>query len=502
MAQMQAIQNLPQTNDDPAFEIKPMNRTTNWFVSDRRRMALLTGVLIGVGAGLLGLLIAVGTPILGAAVLFGVGIGLYVLTDLRWGLYATVGVMALLPFATLPVRVAVTPTLLDVALGGFLLVYIVQWMQRRRSGLRLIPASALVLLFVLFTLFSFVAGLGHAQLTTNVLRKFVELLLSILLVIVLIDVLRDTKMLRRLTLVLILAGALQAIVGIGLYALNDETAERLLNTLGRVGYPVGGVIRYIEDDPSQGERAIGTWVDPNAYGGFLMMVGAVAGAQVLARKPVTGKRWIAFALFGLIGVALLLTQSRGAFVALAAGGAFIALMRYRWLLVVGAIGVALLFLTPFMQSYVDRLLEGFAGEDLATQMRFGEYKDAFILIGRYPLIGVGFAGSPDRDIYLGVSNMYLKIAGATGLVGLSLFSLIMLEVFRYGLRRWRQLSANPLLDNLWLGFTAGIIGVLVNGVVDHYYFNIEFHAAETMFWVLIALSLAAARLSTSEIDTA
>ncbi|MCB9162257.1 MAG: hypothetical protein H6644_20845 [Caldilineaceae bacterium] len=41
-----------------------------------------------------------------------------------------------------------------------------------------------------------------------------------------------------------------------------------------------------------------------------------------------------------------------------------------------------------------RLLAGFAGEDLATQMRFGEYKDALILIGRYPLFGVGFTGTP------------------------------------------------------------------------------------------------------------
>jgi polysaccharide biosynthesis protein PslJ len=455
----------------------------------------VTGTLIGVGAALLAFMIVIGGPILAVGAMLGTALGLYVLTDWRWGLYATVGMVALLPFATLPVRIALTPTLIDLTLGAFLLVYLVQAMRRLRPQFIMLPVTALIVLFVGFTLFSFVAGLGHAPLTTTIMRKFVELLLSILTTLVLIDVVRTPALLRRLTLVIILAGVAQAGLGIGLYALNDETAERLLNALGRFGYPVGGVIRYILDDPAAGERAIGTWVDPNAYGGYLMMVGAVAGAQVLAARPVTGKRWLALACFALIALALLLTQSRGAFLALGAGAAFIALLRYRPLLVIGVVALVIFIATPFGQAYTVRLIDGFEGEDLATQMRLGEYKDAFILIGRYPLIGVGFAGAPDRDIYLGVSNMYLKIAGGTGILGLTLFVLIMLETFRYGLRRWSSIKAAPDLLNVWLGFMAGIIGALISGFVDHFYFNIEFHAAGMMFWLYVALALVAARLA-------
>jgi O-antigen ligase len=464
-------------------------------------MALLAGAMVGVGAGLLAFLIVIGSPILAFAAMLGAGLGLYVLTDLKWGLYATVGMVGLLPFATLPVRVAITPTLIDLALGAFLFVYVVQQMRRLRPPFVTVPAAPLILLFVLFTLFSFVAGLGHAALTTNVLRKFAELLLSILTTLVLIDVLRTPVMLRRLALVILLVGTAQALLGLGLYALPDETAERLLNTLGRIGYPAGGVIRYIEDNPALGERAIGTWVDPNAYGGFLMMVGALAIAQVLAEQPVTGRRWVALACLGPIALALLVTQSRGAFLALGAGAAFMAALRYRRLLWVGAVAILIFLLTPFGQNYIERLGEGFAGEDLATQMRLGEYKDALILIGRYPLIGVGFAGAPDRDIYLGVSNMYLKIAGGTGIVGLTLFLLTIAEVFRYGLRHWSTLRARPDLVNVWLGCMAGLIGTLVSGVVDHFYFNIEFHAAVTMFWLYVAVSLAAVRLSAADATT-
>lgn len=81
----------------------------------------------------------------------------------------------------------------------------------------------------------------------------------------------------------------------------------------------------------------------------------------------------------------------------------------------------LFLLLPVTQGYIARFVEGIQGQDLATQMRFGEYKDALILIQRYPVFGVGFAGTPDIDIYLGVANVYFTIAEVMGLVGLFAF---------------------------------------------------------------------------------
>jgi hypothetical protein len=69
------------------------------------------------------------------------------------------------------------------------------------------------------------------------------------------------------------------------------------------------------------------------------------------------------------------------------------------------------------------------------------------------------------------------------------------EVFRFGLRRWARLKQMPWLSDVWLGLAAGLAGAMVSGVVDHYYFNIEFQGAVTMFWLFVGLSLAAARLA-------
>jgi O-antigen ligase len=318
------------------------------------------------------------------------------------------------------------------------------------------------------------------------------------LAIILADVARDEDTLRRIALVLIVVGAGQALVGMGLYFLNQDTAERLLNALGRFGYPTGGVIRFIEDNPDLAERAIGTWVDPNAYGGFLLMTGVLAGSQILAEQPVTGSRWMAVLLFLPIVGTLGLTISRGAVIALGAAVIVMGVLRYRWILGVLVLGLILALILPFTQAYIGHFVEGITAQDLSTQMRLGEYKDALILIGRYPLIGVGFTGTPDRDIYLGVSMLYLKVANSTGLIGLALFLVVIVETFRYGLRRWSRLVASPRLFNVWLGFAAGLFGAMVSGIFDHYYFNIDFHAAITMFWLFVGLSLAGARIAGSD----
>jgi len=127
-------------------------------------------------------------------------------------------------------------------------------------------------------------------------------------------------------------------------------------------------------------------------------------------------------------------------------------------------------------------------------MRFGEYKDALILIGRYPWLGVGFAGSPDIDTYIGVSNVYLLIAEQMGLVGLASF-LVVMAVFFARFWRTRALAlVDPELEPLFWGLHAGIVGALVGGIFDHYFFNLNFHHSVTLFWLVVGLATAATEM--------
>ena len=296
---------------------------------------------------------------------------------------------------------------------------------------------------------------------------------------------------RRLPPSRLMRGLRFAVAGVGL----GLTLCFALSALRVFNYPAGGVLRYIEDNPANAERAIATSVDPNALGGMLAMLGALAAPQLLTRRSVFGRRWLAAGVFGLLLTCLLLTFSRGALTALAAGLLFIALLRYRRMVVVLALGAALILVLPVTQDYVTHFLSGLLGQDLATQMRFGEYKDALTLIGRYPWLGVGFAGTPEKDIYLGVSNAYLLIASKMGLVGLAGFAAVIAAVMGWALARRRRVYQDEALTAVWLGLLAGLAAALTVGLVDHYFFNLAFQAAGALFWIFIGLSLAATRLS-------
>ncbi len=462
---------------------------------DRRLYAIAVGLSIGIVGAAIGLLIAGLGPLLATAALFGLLAGLYVITDVRIALYGIVLIVLLLPFGILPVKIAITPTLLDLALGGFLLVYLCQWMTGRRGGIKLTPAHSLIALYLMWLVLAFALGLRHAAPSSSTLRQFAETILSISLVFILVDLLRSPAMLRRLVLVILLAIGAQAFLAVALYAAPDNLAEALLARLSRIGYPAGGVIRYIEDNPALRERAIGTWVDPNALGGILATAAIMNAPQIASSKPVIRRRWLTLLIFLLVALALLLTASRASFLALLAGLLVIATVRYRRLLPLLALAALLFLVLPQTQDYLDRLVQAFQGADLATQMRLGEWNDSLNLIGRYPLVGVGFTGTPDIDIYTDVANMYLMMANQIGLSGLLIFLIAMAGVLVYGARAWSAAKAQADFAAIHLGFHAALITGLVNAVADLYFFRLDFQSSITWFWLIVALCLASSRLA-------
>lgn len=457
------------------------------------RSPLFVGLLAAFLALVGGVLLAFGGPLAAAAVLIAGTGALIILRDIEVGFYAVIGVVCLLPFATIPVDIGLTPTFLDVALGATVGIWLLEIVTGRKRTVITAPVTVPLILFMIVAVFAFIFGLNNGPLTPNLLRHFAELLLSLGFVIVVIDYCREWSRLERLVKALLLAGAGAALIGIFFWVLPDENANTLLNYLQRVGYPGGMVLRYIEDNPELSERAIGTSVDPNSFGGLLLMIGALAGPQVVAKYRLFN-RPVTFAIVGLIFLCLVLTFSRGAMLGLAAGWGLVAVARYRRLLPYMVIIGLLFLLLPVTQGYVQRFVEGIQGNDLATQMRFGEYKDALILIGRYPLFGVGFAGSPDIDIYLGVASLYLLMAQQMGVLGLLVFAVLVCVVFGYAFFNRGLFRRHLRLDPVWLGLHAALAGGLVAGVLDHYLFNIDFHHAVTVFWLFIALAVASTRL--------
>ncbi len=451
------------------------------------------GLLAGMLAIVAGIVLAYGGWLAGAALFLG-GIGTFVvLQRIEIGFWAVIAVICLLPFGTIPIDIGLTPTLLDAALGAAMGVWALRLVTGRQHNIVAAPITLPLLLFIIIAIFSFIFGLSNGALTPNLIRHFAEMLLSVAFTLVVIDYCRDWQRLERLCKILLLAGGGAATLGIILWALPDSLANDILNSLQRVGYPGGWVVRYIEDNPERAERAIATSVDPNALGGLLLLMGAIITPQTLSKEPSLPKKW-AILIAGAIFVCLILTFSRGSMVGLAAGLGFIALISYRRLIPAMALAGLLFLALPASRGYVSHFVAGIQGEDLATQMRFGEYQDAIELISRYPTFGVGFAGSPDIDLYLGVSSVYLLIGQQMGILGVVIFFTIIAVVFGYAYFNRYHFITRPHRHAIWLGLHAALAGGLVAGIFDHYFFNLDFHHAVTIFWLLVGLCVASTRL--------
>lgn len=463
------------------------------------RYRWLSFLVLLAAAALLGLtggwFVATAGALITAALVVGLAAGLWALRDIEAGYAGAFAIICLLPFGALPVPFSPKPTFLDLAVGALFFVWLAQIATGRQRDFIATPLGLPILIFILLAILTFIVGLGHAPLDQKTARRFVELLASILLYFLTVNVVRDEDRLERLTRFILLGGVAAALVAIVLYVLPKASSFSILLGLQRLGYyPEGGaILRYIEDNPNLPQRAIGTSVDPNTLGGLLIIVLGLAAPQLFSRRSLF-PRWAALAMIGVLGLALLLTFSRGAFAGAIATLLALAVLRYRKLLPFLVAAVVLVAILPWTQDYVAHFVEGVQMQDLAMQMRLGEYKDALILIQRYPVLGVGFSGSPDIDTYLGVANVYLTIAGQMGLVGLVSFLVIVAALLVTAARARRAALADERLEPLWWGYHASLLAALVHGLADHYFFNLSFHHAVTLFWIILGLAVASSRL--------
>jgi O-antigen ligase len=402
--------------------------------------------------------------------------------------------LTLLPFGSLPFKIGFTPTFLDLALGGLFVVWLLPYMLGEREEIIATPVGAPILAFALLAVVAFIAGLAHGALTSYLIRHFAEVLMSIAAFFLVVNTVQDVGRLRRLLRWFILGASLAAMLGIVLYVLPEELTIRLLSALGRFGYPTGTtVVRYIRDDPTLMKRATSTSVDPNVLGSLLNVAIAIAVPQLLSDRPIFPK-WLLLSLIGVMGLGLALTVSRSAMVGVGLAILAISFMRYRQLLPWFALAMILVLMLPWTQGLVEHFVEGIQMEDLSTKMRLGEYKDTLTLIRRYPFLGVGFAGAPDIDIYVAVASLYLIVAAQMGLVGLASFLVVLGFVLWRFWRYHLQVKDMPDLEAPFYGLHAAIIGGIVSGAFDHFFFSLDFHHSVTLFWLLIGFATAATEL--------
>lgn len=474
------------------------------FQQTRGRLAELVGRSPFVRAALVALAAAAVGLAAGAAVTFGpywagfvllaaLAAGYALLSDTRYGIAAVFLIATVLPFGTLPFRAVITPTLLTLALLALLAVWLLRLLVRPDERLDLTPLGLPIVGFLGICSFAFLLGSGGSP-DGTLLHNFVKFCTAVLLFFSVVNCVRTREQARWALRFLMLGGALSAAAGLVLYLLPDATSLQILTALGRIGYPTTGrVLRYVEDDPNGLARAIGLAVDPNSYGGMLALVGALTATQVVAEKPVL-PRWLLAGMAALMLLVLFLTYSRAALGGIIVATMYVAALRYRrlwWAIVGGGLLAALLLIGLGVgEQFAERVTEGVQFRDQANQMRLAEYQNALAIIEAYPLFGIGFGLAPELDLTAGVSSVYLAVAQRTGLVGLAAFLGIMGLFF---VRSWRALRVAGVQQDeeraAWLvALQAGVAAALAVGLLDHYFFNIEFSHMSALLWGTIGLA--------------
>ncbi len=500
-------------NSDRSLDAHHSALSTQYFVTVRRELddnSLLRNLalaLLAAGVGAIGgLAIVLGNPLVPFVAVAALVALPWLITRPLFDLILVVCTVTLLPYAVVPVHLAfVTPTLLEVTL---LFLY-AAWFLRlvfdpahRYAGT---PVDGWLFLFLGLTMFAFLLGIWRDP-APDVIHNYFKLLLGVGLFFVAANVLQSARVIKIALIVIAIVGAVESFVGIVLWRLPDTTAQALLLRLAPLGYPTDRVIRYIEDNPALGERAVGTQVDPNSYAGFLVIVAALTGACLLARKPIL-PRWLLLPMLALDLGALVLTQSRTALIGIVAAGVLLGLLRYRKILAWGTVAAVVVLASGVASSYVSRLVAGVLFQDVSNQMRLAEYANAVQVIQASPAFGVGFGTSGDLSLTTGASSVYLTVAERTGLLGLAAYLLVLAVFFAVCLRALSRLRGKgpaedaeqareewTVLDTALIGGTVAIFGAAVVGLTDHYYFNIEFPHMVAIFWLTVAITLSARRL--------
>lgn len=246
--------------------------------------------------------------------------------------------------------------------------------------------------------------------------------------------------------------------------------------------------------PELQTRVISTLVNPNILGGYLVLV--ISLMTGLFSTSGAGRCKLVLGAGILLScLCLLYTYSRGNWVALAAAGIFFCLCFCRRALV-PLLGFGIVGIWLARGVVWHRLISIFGTEDTSVALRFAYLESTWFIIREHPW-GVGWYGYqfiyPEYDFYLNnpavimyhCHNFLLNITVELGWQGLAVFLLF------WGCVIWQAVVLARHGRTNWLrgfgrGYLMAVVGILVGGLTDHVYFNMQMGLS---FWFLAILLL-------------
>ncbi|MCX7927432.1 MAG: O-antigen ligase family protein [Candidatus Omnitrophica bacterium] len=232
--------------------------------------------------------------------------------------------------------------------------------------------------------------------------------------------------------------------------------------------------------------------EPNTFAGYLnLMMALIIAFAIYAKTLKMRLVWIGFFFFAF--VPFLYTLSREGWISfIPLLFAFIVLnKRARAVLILFSL-TSFVFLPPLLPKHIHkRAQDTFAKEKSyklfgrkiyvseSTADRIEAWKKAMVKIRRKPILGRGVPGGSVID------NQYTRVLTETGLVGFTSFMWIIILLFRFALRTYRQ-TEDDFIKAISLGFLGGFVALLFQGLGAAVFILIRIMEP---FWFLAALVL-------------
>ncbi|MDZ7371764.1 MAG: O-antigen ligase family protein [candidate division KSB1 bacterium] len=323
-----------------------------------------------------------------------------------------------------------------------------------------------------------------------------------LMFFVLLNHLREEQDVRLVAWSLLAAVALQSFLA---------TAQMVRG--GVLGLDFLGEAPPDADDETSIWRAMGTLGHPNKLATFLEVLLLLPLAAYLfeKKKPL---RLIALLIFFLGVPAMMMTGSRGAWISFAAAMAFFGLflltsrhVRPTTIIKLAMAGVFILTLIAGTMS--EMLYQRLFGPDYGSAAgRIPMFKIALNIISAHPAGGVGinnyqvnmrnYNDAVESLRYVAITrpvhNMYLLVAGETGVIGLAAMLSVLLGLFST-LRRARTSQA-PMISLTAAALYGGMIAFCVHGLVDKHP-----PGGSAIFYVVAALAAGLVVIDRKRVET-
>ncbi|MFA5107859.1 MAG: O-antigen ligase family protein [Patescibacteria group bacterium] len=206
---------------------------------------------------------------------------------------------------------------------------------------------------------------------------------------------------------------------------------------------------------------------------------------------------------GVLTIGLLLTFSRGAWLACLIGigvmaivvvvkndaKKFLAMVKLG--IVIGVVSAATIAIMP--QPFFTRFQPESRLEKISIDTRLTYQDQALTLLKKYWVVGTGLGtytqavhDKIDNSLktwdYQPVHNIYLLVAVETSVIGLIVFGFLLFEVFRETVRR---LKKSPAVDRWFAVIIGQIVFVVVMGWVDHFWWTLAFGV--WVWWLVFGL---------------